>query len=69
MSELNSIAKKIINHGKGILAADESTTTMTKRLESVRIKSTFENRLRFRSLLFSSDACLLYTSPSPRDLG
>ncbi len=60
MSELNSIAKKIIKHGKGILAADESTTTMTKRLESVRIKSTFENRLRFRSLLFSSDAMQNY---------
>ena len=47
MSELNSIAKKIIKIGKGILAADESITTMTKRLESVSIKSTSENRLNF----------------------
>ena len=32
MSELNNIALKILNNGKGILAADESTATMTKRL-------------------------------------
>ena len=33
MSELNNIALKILKNGKGILAADESTGTMTKRLE------------------------------------
>ena len=33
MSELNKIALEIISNGKGILAADESTGTMTKRLE------------------------------------
>ena len=37
MSELNNIAKKILSDGKGILAADESTNTMTKRLESVKV--------------------------------
>ena len=55
MSELNKIALKIIGNGKGILAADESTGTMTKRLESVKVKSTPENRLKFRSTLFSSE--------------
>ena len=35
MSELNKIALKILSNGKGILAADESNGTMTKRLESV----------------------------------
>ena len=54
MSELNSIALKILSNGKGILAADESTATMTKRLESVNIPSTPENRLNFRQTLFSS---------------
>ncbi len=54
MSELNSIALKILSNGKGILAADESTTTMTKRLESVNISSTPENRLSFRQTLLSS---------------
>jgi len=55
MSELNKIALKIISKGKGILAADESNGTMTKRLEAVNVKSTPENRLSFREILFSSD--------------
>ena len=54
MSELNKIALKIISNGKGILAADESNGTMTKRLEAVNINSTPENRLSFREILFSS---------------
>ena len=55
MSELNKIALKILSSGKGILAADESNGTMTKRLESVNIPSSKENRLSFRETLFSSD--------------
>tara|TARA_B100000900_G_scaffold347763_1_gene313089 strand:- start:180 stop:1187 length:1008 start_codon:yes stop_codon:yes gene_type:complete len=60
MSELNSIALKILNNGKGILAADESTATMTKRLESVNVQSTAENRLLFREILFSSSGMTEY---------
>jgi fructose-bisphosphate aldolase class I len=56
MSELNSIALKILSEGKGILAADESTATMTKRLKSVNVNSTPENRLIFRQTLFSSSS-------------
>ena len=56
MSELNNIALKILENGKGILAADESTGTMTKRLESVNVPSTPENRLLFRETLFSSSS-------------
>ena len=56
MSELNNIALKILENGKGILAADESTGTMTKRLEGVNVSSTPENRLLFRETLFSSTA-------------
>ena len=56
MSELNSIALKIIGNGKGILAADESTATMTKRLENVQVESSPENRLLFRETLFSSES-------------
>jgi fructose-bisphosphate aldolase, class I len=55
MSELNKIALKILSNGKGILAADESNGTMTKRLNSVDVPSTPENRLLFRETLFSSD--------------
>ena len=56
MSELNNIALEILKNGKGILAADESTGTMTKRLDNVNIESTPENRLLFRETLFSSSA-------------
>ena len=56
MSELYSITKKIISQGKGILAADESTATMTKRLDNVNVKSSPENRLLFREILFSSES-------------
>ena len=54
MSELNNIALKIIGNGKGILAADESTGTITKRLNSVKVESNAKNRLLFRETLFSS---------------
>ena len=56
MTSLNNIALEIISNGKGILAADESTVTMTKRLESVGVSSTSENRLAFRNILFSSNS-------------
>jgi len=54
MSELNKIALKILDKGKGILAADESTGTMTKRLDSVNVPSSLKNRLLFRETLFSA---------------
>ena len=56
MSELNNIALKILENGKGILAADESTGTMTKRLDGVNVPSTPENRLLFRETLFSASS-------------
>ena len=56
MSELNNIALKILAKGKGILAADESTGTMTKRLEAVKVPSTSNNRLLFRETLFSAES-------------
>ena len=56
MSDLKAIVNKIISSGKGILAADESTGTMTKRLESVNIESTAKNRLNFRNTLFTSNS-------------
>ena len=60
MSELNNIALKILNNGKGILAADESTATITKRLESGKVQSTAENRLLFREILFSASGMTEY---------
>ena len=54
MTNLNKIAHKILENGKGILAADESTGTMTKRLQSVKVESSPENRIFFRETLFSA---------------
>ena len=56
MSELNDITLKILSGGKGILAADESTGTMTKRLDSVNVSSSPESRLLFRETLLSSSS-------------
>ena len=60
MSEIEKIAKQILAKGKGILAADESTGTMTKRLSGVNIESTPESRLKFRETLFSAEGMKNY---------
>jgi fructose-bisphosphate aldolase class I len=53
-AELNSIALKMVARKKGILAADESTGTMTKRLDSINVESTTESRRQWRQLLFQT---------------
>ena len=53
---IEEIAKKMLVKGKGILAADESTGTMEKRLNSVKVECTEKNRLHFRETLFSSNS-------------
>jgi len=55
MLELNQTVLKIVSNGKGILAADESTGTMKKRLDSINVESNPENRLKFREALFSAN--------------
>ena len=57
---LEEIAKKMCAKGKGILAADESTGTMDKRLTSVGVECTIKNRLNFREALFTSDVMKKY---------
>ena len=52
--ELHETARAIVADHKGILAADESTGTMTKRLDSVGVESTEENRRFYRGLLFTA---------------
>lgn len=53
--ELREIAQAIVAPGKGILAADESTATMGKRLENIGVENTEEHRRHYRQLLFSAD--------------
>ncbi|HEX6136801.1 MAG TPA: class I fructose-bisphosphate aldolase [Casimicrobiaceae bacterium] len=60
-SELAATVAKIVEAGKGILAADESLPTISKRFKTVGIESTEETRRAYRSLLFTApgaDACL-----------
>jgi fructose-bisphosphate aldolase class I len=51
---LESIARKLVTPGKGILAADESSGTIEKRLKSINVPSTEENRRAYRELLFTT---------------
>ena len=53
-SKLNQIAIKLSRRPKGILAADESTNTISKRFEDIKVESTFENRRLYRELLFKT---------------
>ena len=53
--DIKSIARQMVSNGKGILAADESTGTITKRLASIGVKSTFESRNEYRDMLFSTE--------------
>ena len=55
MSELNNIALRILENGKGILAADESNPTCTKRFDSIGVESNENNRRDYRELLFSAE--------------
>ena len=53
--ELESVAQALLKSGKGILAADESTGTITKRLASVDVISTAETRRNYREMLFGTE--------------
>ncbi|KAH8406654.1 hypothetical protein KR222_001595, partial [Zaprionus bogoriensis] len=53
--ELSCIAKALVAPGKGILVSDESTAAMGKRLQSIGLENTEENRRLFRQLLVSTD--------------
>uniref|UniRef100_A0A0K0G127 Fructose-bisphosphate aldolase n=1 Tax=Strongyloides venezuelensis TaxID=75913 RepID=A0A0K0G127_STRVS len=52
--ELRNICTKILAPGKGILAADESTGTIGKRLDSIKLENNVENRIKYRELLFTT---------------
>ena len=55
MNDIQDIAQAMVAKGKGILAADESTPTCTKRFESINVESTEENRNAYRGMLFTAD--------------
>ena len=53
-AELDAIAQKMVADGKGILAADESSSTIKKRFDAIGVESTEDNRRDYRELLFRS---------------
>ncbi|MEX2587690.1 MAG: class I fructose-bisphosphate aldolase [Actinomycetota bacterium] len=60
--ELNDIARAMVAPGKGILAADESTPTITKRFAKLGIDSTEESRRSYREMFFSAEGIEQYVS-------
>tara|TARA_X000000368_G_scaffold346400_1_gene285718 strand:- start:329 stop:1312 length:984 start_codon:yes stop_codon:yes gene_type:complete len=62
MSELHAVAHKMVEKGKGILAADESTPTCTKRFETINTDSTEQTRNFYRNMLFTAQDIEKYIS-------
>src|SRR6184192_4588175 len=54
IENLETVAKKLVAPGKGILAADESSGTIEKRLKSINVPSNEENRRMYREILFTT---------------
>jgi fructose-bisphosphate aldolase class I len=53
-TDLQQVARALVAPGKGILAADESTGSIAKRLDSVGVESTEEARRAYRDMLFTT---------------
>ena len=62
LNNLEEVAQAMTAPGKGILAADESTGTIGKRLAQIETESTFESRNAYRDLLFSAKDMEQYIS-------
>jgi fructose-bisphosphate aldolase, class I len=63
LADLNKIALAMVTPGKGILAADESTGTIKKRFDAIKVESTEDNRRDYREMLFrSTEAMSKYIS-------
>jgi fructose-bisphosphate aldolase class I len=61
-TELESIARAMVAKGRGILAADESSGTIKKRFDSIKLDSTEEARRSYREMLFTAPGIAEYIS-------
>ena len=61
-SDLENVAQTLVAEGKGILAADETTPTLTKRFNALGIRSTEESRRTYREMLFTSPGAAEFIS-------
>ncbi|HEY9212622.1 MAG TPA: class I fructose-bisphosphate aldolase [Ancylobacter sp.] len=57
-ASLDEVAYKLAAGGKGILAADESSSTIKKRFDAIGVESTFDNRRDYREMLFRSEEAM-----------
>ena len=63
LADLNKVARAMVAPGKGILAADESSGTIKKRFDAIKVESTEDNRRDYREMMFrSKDAMTKYIS-------
>ena len=62
LKNLEAVAEAMVLPGKGILAADESTGTISSRLSQINTESSFETRNAYRDLLFSAEGIEEYIS-------
>ena len=63
LADLNKVAKAMVAPGKGILADDESSGTIKKRFDAIKVESTEDNRRDYREMMFrSKDAMTKYIS-------
>jgi len=58
LTDLNKIALAMVAPGKGILAADESSGTIKKRFDAIKVESTEESRRDYREMLFRSNEAM-----------
>ena len=54
ITELAATAHGMVANHRGILAADESTSTIAKRFSTIKLESTEENRAPYREMLFTT---------------
>jgi fructose-bisphosphate aldolase class I len=54
IADLEITAKALVSDGKGILAADETPTTLTKRFDALKIGSTPDSRRAYREMFFTT---------------
>ena len=59
---LHETALGMVAKGRGILAADESTATIGKRFDAIKVENTEENRRAYRDMMFTSPGMEQYTS-------
>src|SRR5271168_3487215 len=61
-ASLSAVARALVARNRGILAADESTSTIKKRFDSIKLESTEENRRTYREMLFTAPGAESYIS-------